>query len=395
MLIEFDPLQTVGLGVIAYILGAKIKEKTEFLQKFFIPAPVIGGLIFSILVFLFKRFDILQVEFDTYLQDFFMNMFFTSIGLTCSFKILKKSGFLGLKLALSIILFLLVQNSIGVGLASLLGINKLLGVAMGSVSMTGGIGSALSFGPIMEGYGAEIATEIGVASATFGLMMGSLVGGPVAKNLIKKFDLKPKFSNKDFVENTKDFVKLDGKSLMTTSFLILLSAFLGTYINKILALTGLNFPYYVGCQFGGLVVRNICDMKKSETLNMEEVDIIGNISLALFLSIALISLNIEKIAALALPMLVIMGGQAVGMALWARFVTFNLSNKDYDAAVIAAGQCGVGLGQTPNAMANMAAVTEENGPAPIAMFVFPIVLAIAVNLTNPIIITFFINTFAG
>lgn len=393
MIIEFDALQTVGLGVLAYLLGAKIKEKIRFFQKFFIPSPVIGGLIFSILVFILKKYQIMEINFDTYLQDFFMNMFFTCIGFTCSFKILKKSGLLGLKLAISIILFLFVQNFIGVGLASLLGINKLLGVAMGSVSMTGGIGSALSFGPIMEGYGAKIATEIGVAAATFGLMMGSLVGGPVANVLIRKYSLKPKFSDKDFVKKVKDALVLDQKSLMTTSFLILLAAFLGTYINKLLLLTGLNFPYYVGCQFGGLVVRNICDIKNSKNLRMDEVNILGNISLALFLSIALISLNIEKIAALALPMLVIMGGQAIAMALWARFVTFNLSNKDYDAAVIAAGHCGVGLGQTPNAMANMAAVIEENGPAPIAMFVFPIVLAIAVNLTNPLIITFFINTF--
>ncbi|MDD7463205.1 MAG: sodium/glutamate symporter [Anaerococcus sp.] len=393
MIIEFDALQTVGLGVLAYLLGAKIKEKIRFFQKFFIPSPVIGGLIFSILVFILKKYQIMEINFDTYLQDFFMNMFFTCIGFTCSFKILKKSGFLGLKLAISIILFLFVQNFIGVGLASLLGINKLLGVAMGSVSMTGGIGSALSFGPIMEGYGAKIATEIGVAAATFGLMMGSLVGGPVANVLIRKYSLKPRFSDKDFVKEVKDALVLDQKSLMTTSFLILLAAFLGTYINKLLLLTGLNFPYYVGCQFGGLVVRNICDIKKSKKLRMDEVNILGNISLALFLSIALISLNIEKIVALALPMLVIMGGQAIAMALWARFVTFNLSNKDYDAAVIAAGHCGVGLGQTPNAMANMAAVIEENGPAPIAMFVFPIVLAIAVNLTNPLIITFFINTF--
>lgn len=393
MIIEFDALQTVGLGVLAYLLGAKIKEKIRFFQKFFIPSPVIGGLIFSILVFILKKYQIMEINFDTYLQDFFMNMFFTCIGFTCSFKILKKSGFLGLKLAISIILFLFVQNFIGVGLASLLGINKLLGVAMGSVSMTGGIGSALSFGPIMEGYGAKIATEIGVAAATFGLMMGSLVGGPVANVLIRKYSLKPRFSDKDFVKKVKDALVLNQKSLMTTSFLILLAAFLGTYINKLLLLTGLNFPYYVGCQFGGLVVRNICDIKNSKNLRMDEVNILGNISLALFLSIALISLNIEKIAALALPMLVIMGGQAIAMALWARFVTFNLSNKDYDAAVIAAGHCGVGLGQTPNAMANMAAVIEENGPAPIAMFVFPIVLAIAVNLTNPLIITFFINTF--
>lgn len=393
MNIEFDAIQTIGIGVLAYIMGTNIKNKLNFLQKFFIPSPVIGGVIISILVFILKKYEILTINFDTSMQDFFMNIFFTTIGFTCSFKILKKSGFLGLKLALAIILFLFVQNIIGVILSSILGINKLLGIAMGSVSMTGGIGSAVSFGPIMQDFGVEFATEIGVAAATCGLMMGSMVGGPVAKVLIKKYKLKPKFLNKDFINNTKDFIKFDGKSLMNVSFLILLAAFLGTYINKLLLLTGLKFPYYVGCQFGGLVLRNICDFRKSKFLNMKEIDIIGNISLALFLSIALISLNIEKIASLAFPMIIIMLIQALAMALWARFITFNLSNRDYDAAVIASGHCGVGLGQTPNAMANMTAVIEENGPAPVAMFIFPIILAIAVNLTNPIIITFFINTF--
>lgn len=391
MELTFDVLQTIGIAVLAFILGSKIKENSHFLQKFFIPSPVIGGLLVSILIFILHQAKIIEIIFDDSLQDFFMNMFFTCIGFTCSFAILKKSGFLGVKLAIAIIAFLFIQNLVGISLASFLGINKLLGVAMGSVSMTGGIGSAVSFGPIMEDFGAEAATSIGVAAATFGLMMGSLVGGPVANRLIKKHDLKPKYKDSDFSKVVQDVLHLDQKSLMNSVFLILLAAFIGTYINKILALTGLKFPYYVGCQFGGALVRNILDLKKDSNFKMKEIDIIGNISLALFLSIALINLNIAKIMSLAGPMLVIMLGQALVMAIYATFITYNLSGKDYDAAVISAGHCGVGLGQTPNAMANMTAVTEENGPAPIAMFIFPIVLAIAVNLTNPVIITFFIN----
>lgn len=393
MEINFDILQTMGIAVLAYLLGDEIKKKSNFLTRFFIPSPVIGGLLVSILVFILGQNNIIQVNFDPTLQDFFMNMFFTCIGFSCSFAVLKKSGFLGLKLALSIIGFLFVQNLIGVGLASLLKINKLLGIAMGSVSMTGGIGSALSFGPTMESYGAEAATAIGVAAATFGLMMGSLVGGPVANKLIKKYSLKSSVREENFSKKIKEFLKLDQRSLMTSVFLILLAAFLGTFINKLLALTPLKFPYYVGCQFAGVIVRNIYDLRKKPKHKIKEIEILGNISLALFLSIALINLNIAKILSLAGPMLVIMICQAIAMAIRASLITYRLSGKDYDAAVMAAGHCGVGLGQTPNAMANMAAVIEENGPAPVAMFIFPIVLAISVNLTNPIIITTFINIF--
>ena len=165
---------------------------------------------------------------------------------------------------------------------------------------------------------------------------------------------------------------------------------MGTFINKILLLTGLNFPYYVGCQFGGLIVRNIYDYLKKE-INTKSIDTVGNISLSLFLSLALIGLNISAIVALALPMLVVMVGQAIFIAIYTSLVTFKLAGSNYDAAVVAAGHCGVGLGQTPNAIANMEAIIEKEGPADVAMFVFPIVLAIAVNLCNPLVITFFIN----
>ena len=389
MNIELDILQTLGVAIIAFSMGVFIKGKVEFFRKFFIPSPVIGGLIVSLVVLIVNQTGLGTVTFDSILQDFFMNIFFTAIGLTCSFAMLKKSGGLGLKIAFAIILLLPLQNVISIGLSYVFGINPLHGLAMGSTSMTGGIGSAVSFGKVMEGYGATNNTEIGVAAATFGILAGSLVGGPTANRLIRKYDLK---SNRIVNKNEESTIelKMNPKTLMDAVVIIGLAALLGTFINKILALTPLNFPYYVGCQFGGLIVRNIYD-GFGKKIDMYNVETIGNISLNLFLSLALISLNISAILALALPMFVIMLAQAAFIALYTSLVTFKLGGSDYDSAVMVAGHCGVGLGQTPNAMANMEAIIEERGPADVAMFVFPIVLAIAVNLFNPLVITFLMN----
>lgn len=392
MNLQLDILQSLGIAIIALILGNFLKNKISFLKTFFIPSPVVGGLIISILVLILKQTKIATVEFDKVLQDFFMNIFFTAIGLSASFSMLKKSGVLGVKLALAIIILLPLQNLIGVGLAKILGINPLHGIAMGSTSMTGGIGSAISFGKIMEAMGAESNITIGVAAATFGLLAGSLVGGPTARRLISKNSLTTRGSlSKGSLADIKSLT--NQKTLTRAIILIGLSAFLGTFINKILSKTGLNFPYYVGCQFGGLVVRNIYDYFK-KPIDMDNIDLVGNISLSLFLSLALINLNISAILGLAGPMLVILLAQGIFIAIYTSLVTFNLLGRDYDAAVMVAGHCGVGLGQTPNAMANMEAIIEEKGPADVAMFIFPIVLAIAVNFTNPIVITFFINHFA-
>lgn len=389
MEIQLDILESLGVAIIAYMLGVFIKNRVKFFQKFFIPSPVIGGLIISIINLILNQSGLGFFKFDDVIQDFFMNIFFTSIGLACSFKALKKSGWLGIKLAFAIILLLPLQNVLAVGLAKLMGINPLHGVAMGSTSMTGGIGSAVSFGKIMEGYGALNSTSIGVAAATFGMLIGSLVGGPVASRLIRVHKLKSigaQIANKD----DKNINLINQKTLMDAIVIIALASFLGTFINRLLALTPLNFPYYVGCQFGGLVTRNILDITKKD-INTKSIDILGNISLNLFLSLALINLNISAMLNLALPMLVIMVAQAIFIAIYTSLVTFNLLERNYDAAVMVAGHCGVGLGQTPNAIANMEAVIEKEGPADVAMFIFPIVLAIAVNLFNPIVITFFIN----
>lgn len=388
MTIQLDVIQTVGLAVLVFLLGRFIKGKVGFFQKYFIPAPVIGGLICSVLIFIGVRTGAFAVEMNNVLQDFLMNLFFTGTGFTCSIAVLKKSGKLGVKLAIGAVLFLVVQNLVGVGLASVFGINKLLGVAMGSISMSGGVGSGASFGPTLEAYGAEGGTTIGVAAATFGLLLGSLTGGPVAERLIAKYNLKSTAT--ESASEEKKVFPLEQAGFFNSVLLILLAAFIGSYISKLLTLTGLSFPYYVGCLFGGALVRNIADARKID-LKMPQIDVISNTCLNLFLSMALMSLSIAKLIDLALPMIAILLAQAIVMMLWAYFITFRTTGRDYDAAVMAAGHCGVGLGQTPNAVANMAAVIDKNGPAPTAWFVLPVVTVIFINIMNPIIITTFIN----
>ena len=390
MLISFDILQTVGIAVIVFLVGRYIKNKVKFFQKYFIPASVIGGLLFSLLVFLGVKTSIFTIELTNTLQDFFMNIFFTCTGFTCSIKILKKSGKLGFILAIVAVVFLFVQNIVGVLLAGLFGINKLLGIAMGSISMSGGVGSGAAFGPMLEKFGAEGGTTVGVAAATFGLLLGSIVGGPVARKLIIKYKLKS--NSEQIEENKEEKIYLNSKSIFNSVLIVIIAALLGTYISKLLNLTKITFPYYVGCLFGGAIIRNIADLKYLK-ISMVEIDIIGEIALNLFLSMALMTLNISKLMSLAVPMLVILIMQALVMIVWAYYITFVAMGKNYDAAVMAAGHCGVGLGQTPNAMANMSAIIEENGPAPTAWFVLPVITVIFINICNPLVITFFINLF--
>ncbi|WP_337997506.1 sodium/glutamate symporter [Oleispirillum naphthae] len=395
MVISLDLLQTVGLAVIVFYFGRWVKQQVRFLQTYFIPAPVVGGLIFSVLVLVAMKGFGVNVKMDATLQNFFMNLFFTCIGFTVSLKVIKQSGKQGAILSVVAVALLFIQNGVGVALCDVFGINKLLGIAMGSISMSGGVGSGAAFGPTLEKLGADGATTIGVAAATFGLLMGSLVGGPVAKRLIDKYGLASDYAHDD--ESLKEkkasapFVEL---TLLNAVLIVLLAAAGGTLISALLKMTHLTFPYYVGCLFGGAVVRNIADARGVD-LHMPEINAVGNITLNLFLSITLMRLNLAKLASLAGPMLVILMVQSAVMMIYAYFVTFRSMGKSYDAAVMAAGHCGVGLGQTPNAIANMASVIERNGPAPNAWFVLPVITVVFINLLNPVVITLFINLFSG
>ena len=390
MTLTFDIVQTLGIAVLVFGLGRLIKNKVPLFKKYFIPAPVIGGIIFSTLAYIvFTTFNV-SLKMDNVLQDFFMNIFFTAIGFSVSFKLILKSGKQGAVLAVVAVILLFIQNGVGAGLASLFGLNPLLGVSMGSISMSGGVGSAAAFGPTFESLGAEAATTIGVAAATFGLFVGSLVGGPVAKRLIDRYKLKSEFANEKTIEKESDKLVSSESNIFNTILVILLAAAGGTFISYLLSLTGLTFPYYVGCLFGGTVARNLADAGYFK-IREKEVNLVSNVALNLFLSMTLMSLNIAKLIGLAIPMLVILLTQTVVMMVYAYYITFGSMGKSYDAAVMAAGHCGVGLGQTPNAIANMASVIEEHGAAPNAWFVLPVITVVFINIFNPLVITFFMN----
>ena len=390
MTLTFDIVQTLGIAVLVFGLGRLIKNKVPLFKKYFIPAPVIGGIIFSTLAYIvFSMFNV-SLKMDNVLQDFFMNIFFTAIGFSVSFKLILKSGKQGAVLAVVAVILLFIQNGVGAGLASLFGLNPLLGVSMGSISMSGGVGSAAAFGPTFESLGAEAATTIGVAAATFGLFVGSLVGGPVAKRLIDRYKLKSEFADEKTIEKESDKLVSSESNIFNTILVILLAAAGGTFISYLLSLTGLTFPYYVGCLFGGTVARNLADAGYFK-IREKEVNLVSNVALNLFLSMTLMSLNIAKLIGLAIPMLVILLTQTVVMMVYAYYITFGSMGKSYDAAVMAAGHCGVGLGQTPNAIANMASVIEEHGAAPNAWFVLPVITVVFINIFNPLVITFFMN----
>lgn len=391
---ELDMLQTLSLAVLVYLLGVFIRNRVGLFRKYFIPAPVIGGILFSIITLILNESLNFPIVLDNTLQDFFMNIFFTTVGFTISVQVLKQSGKQGFILGVVAVILLFFQNLIAVGLAKVFDIHPLLGVAMGSTAMSGGVGSAVAFGPTFEAGGALNATTIGTAAATFGLLMGSLVGGPTAKRLIDKYQLKSSHKKEVVVDTktSKEIITDDGK-MFNTVIAILVAAGLGTIVGKLLNMTGVTFPYYVGCLFGGAIVRNIADSGKAN-IRMKEIDMIGGISLNLFLSLALMTLNLAALVSLALPMIVILLTQTAFMMIYASFVTFKSMGKDYEAAVMAAGHCGVGLGQTPNAIANMSAVIDANGPAPNAWFILPVITVVLINLANPLIITFFINMFS-
>ncbi|MFZ5966841.1 MAG: sodium/glutamate symporter [Bacillota bacterium] len=397
MILQLDMIQTIALAVVVLFLGQTLRKRVSLLEKYCIPAPVIGGLIFAVLALVLKQTGMMSFEMDTTLQKVLMTAFFTTVGFTASFKLLRKGGvqvfvFLGLAVVL-----VALQNILGVSLAKVFNLNPLIGLATGSVPMTGGHGTSGAFAPLFEKAGANGATTVAMAAATFGLIMGSMIGGPIGKRLIEKHNLT---LNKTQMStgSTEAAVTLEDseKQLIPNNFAvaasqIILAMGLGTVISLLLQNTGLTFPPYIGAMFAAAILRNISDSTKSYKVCMDEIDILGNISLSLFLSMALMGLKLWELADLAVPMLVMLVAQTTLMGLFAYYITFNLMGKDYEAAVIAGGHCGFGMGATPNAIANMETISGKFGPAPAAFFILPLVGSLFIDFFNAGIITTFMN----
>lgn len=387
-MMALNQITTLCLAVTLFLIGAFLVKRVNFLNRYCIPAPVVGGLLFAILATALKSFGIIEITLDTSLQSIFMITFFTTVGLGASFKLVKLGGKLLIIYWLACGFLALMQNVIGVSLAQVLGLHPLLGVMAGAVSMEGGHGAAAAYGQTIEGLGVSSALSIGMAAATCGLVAGGLVGGPVVQYLVRKFNLQPS------TEETEEYVEkaerpVSEKSFMVQVFLITFCMAAGTFLGEWFSnATGFALPGYVGAMFVAVIVRNIVDRISPQAINMKEIGLIGNVSLGIFLSMALMSIKLWEIAELALPLFIIILAQVVFIVLFAMFILFRALGKNYDAAIMVSGFLGHGLGATPNAMANMSAAVDKFGPSRKAYLIVPIVGAFLIDVfAVPIIIT--------
>lgn len=385
--------QTIAVAVVVLILGAFLKRKISFLEKFCIPAPVIGGLIFAIFTLICYSTGILEIDFDDTLKEVCMVFFFTSVGFQANLKVLKSGGKPLLIFLVLVIVLIITQNFTAIGLANLLGLDSLTGMTTGSIPMVGGHGTAGAFGPVLEDFGISGATTVCTAAATFGLVAGSLMGGPIGNRLIKKHNLLETIKNDDDTLLVEEEEKHERHFSMYAPavFQLIIAVGIGTIFSKLLSLTGMTFPIYIGAMIAAAIMRNIGEYTGKITIHMGEINDLGGICLSLFLGIAMITLKLWQLADLALPLVILLAGQVAIMFLFSYIVVFNVMGRNYDAAVLVAGTCGFGMGATPNAMANMQAICEKYEPSVKAYLIIPIVGSLFADFLNSLTITFFIN----
>lgn len=393
MKIQLDMYQTLAVAVLVLLLGNYLKKKIYFLQKFCIPAPVIGGLIFAIMTCICYVTGIAEFSFDDTLREVCMVFFFTSVGFQANLKVLKSGGkslivFLGL-----VIVLIILQNLTAVGLAKLLNLNPLIGMCIGSIPMVGGHGTAGAFGPVLEDLNIKGATTICTAAATFGLIFGSLIGGPLGKRLIEKHSLLNTTANEDDSLLVEDEKKHERHTNMYADavFQLILAIGVGTIFTMLLTKTGLTFPIYIGAMLAAALMRNICEYTGIATIHMGEINDLGGISLSLFLGMAMITLRLWELASLALPLVILLAAQVLLIIIFTYVIEFNIMGRDYDAAILVSGTCGFGTGATPNAMANMQAVCDQYVPSIKAYLLIPLVGSLFADFLNSLVITFFIN----
>jgi len=402
--LTLDLIQTLALATIVLFVGYGIRRRVGVLDRFNIPAPVIGGVLFATLALALRQSGLLALEFDTLLQAPFMVAFFTSIGLGASLALLKQGG---PQVALFWLLasgLAVAQNALGLALASVLGVDPLIGLISGSITMTGGHGTGAAFGQLMaEKYQVTGAVTLAMAAATFGLVGGGLIGGPVGTRLIARFGLRSGGGAPAKLARVAEDASLDAEintepageaptayALLQMLAVILacmaaggvLSGWLGRFI---------TLPGYIGAMLVAATVRNLADWSGRLRIKARTVDDLGTIALSLFLTMALMTLRLWELLDLAVPMVVILMAQVTLVGAVAYWVTFRVMGRDYDAAVMAAGHCGFGLGATPNAVANMSAISERYGAAPRAFLVLPMVGAFFIDFSNAIIITAYLN----
>jgi len=398
--LNLNGLFTVTLGIIVLFVGKRLNETIGFLREFSIPEPVTGGLLFSILFAAVYFLGGVAVEFDLGARDVLLVYFFTTIGINASVKDLLAGGKPLIILLSVTIVYMVVQNLTGIGIATLFGLDPVIGMLGGTVSLIGGHGTAIAWAPrISETYGISNAMEIGIACATFGLILASLMGGPIAKLLINRYDLKPTKQEPQDIGQSEETAKkgINYLDFLDAILAIHISVILGLLLNEAVAEMGLHLPLFVTCLFAAILITNLIPKSYPRLSGMEwpsrkpAIALIADLSLGSFLAMSLMSMQLWTLIDLAGPIFTILGAQFVIAIAVALFIVFPAMGKDYDAAVVSAGFGGISLGSTPTAMANMSAVTARYGASHLAFIIVPLVAAFFIDLVNALLIPFFLN----
>lgn len=391
--IQLNMYHALALGAAMYGIGLFLTRRIPLLSRFCIPAPLVGGLCFAVFNTILYATGTAVITFDDTLQTVFMIFFFTTVGFTVSIPMLLKSGkSVLLLLGLSIVIIVL-QNVVGSGVMALMGKDPLFGLACGSISMIGGPGTAAGIGPDLDAAGAVGGTTVAVAAATFGLIFGSLLGGPIARRLIVKNHLRDELTEQIEEEDADDrHYSTHANSFVCGFLLLAFCVGVGNFVSAWLTrVCGFSFPIYIGSMLVAVIVRNVIDRFKIMKFPAAEISTMGNMFLAIFLSMALAGLKLWQLVDLALPMLVCLAAEVLLMVVYSVFVVYPLMGRSYDAAMITAGFIGFGMGATSNAMANMQAVSRRYGPSPSAYFVIPMVGGLFNDFFNAAIIAFSIG----
>ena len=404
---KLDLVQTVALAGIVLFVGYGIRRLVPPLARYNIPAPVIGGLIVAGILTWARSAGLTLIEFDTTLQSPMMVAFFTSIGFAASLRLLRVGGpqvliFFGVATV-----FAIAQNLLGAGMAMALGLHPLFGVLTGSVTLTGGPATGLAFAPLFEANGVPGAATIAVAAAMVGIVSGGVIGAPIATRLIERHSLRTRhapqpvdtpLATEVMEEQLADEpVKAppgedeESYALLQSVVLILVAMWLGGFVSAWFTSLDITLPAYIGAMLVAAVLRNLDDVTRWLRVNQRVIDDLGNVALALFIVMALMTLKLWEIANLALPMLAILAAQVALIAVICFWPMFPLMGRDYESAVMSGGFCGFMLGTTANAMANMRSLVERYGPAPRAFLVVPMVGAFFIDFTNAVLITVFVN----
>ena len=397
---------TLLIACIVLLFGRQLVRRIRFLRDFNIPEPVAGGLVAAIIIYILYASSAYIFHFNKGLKDAFMLIFFTSIGLSADVARLKAGGKPLVYFTIIVGVFIIVQDAIGLGLATMMGQNPLIGLVAGSITMTGGHGTAGGWGPQLEEIGLVGATGLGMACATYGLVAGGLIGGPTARRLINKMGRKPvetadSIASDDLDKPEEIFERPERMRLITASSAVdtlamfaaclVFAEIMDKYDAAHFKGTILDLPKFVWALGGGVILRNILTIGFKFNMFDRAIDVFGNASLSIFLAIALLDLKLWELTGLALPVTVILLTQTVVMFLYATYVTYAFMGRDYDAAVLAAGHCGFGLGATPTAVANMQSVTERFGASHKAFLIVPMVGAFFVDLINSAVLQSFVK----